>query len=46
MEVKLCENCIKELADYNPYNETPTITKVELKDCDNYTVNGKFVNVE
>lgn len=46
MEVHLCEGCIDMLKEHNPYTCPIKIVKVPIKQCDNYTVNGEFVNLE
>ena len=55
MRINLCKKCKEELNDYNPYvneegNMIP-ISELEInivseKKCDNYTLNGKFVNLK
>ena len=54
LKINLCENCAKELKNYNPYvdenGEIIPIEHIEInivsqEKCDNYTVNGKFVNL-
>lgn len=55
MKINLCKKCRKELEKYNPYVDENgnTIPIEELKinivpedKCDNYSINGKFVNLE
>ena len=55
LKVKLCKGCIEDLKHYNPYideNGNPVsideldIEEVSMKKCENYTVNGIFVNME
>ena len=46
LKVHLCKNCIEELKEYNPYTTEIEIEEVPVEKCDNYTVNGVFVNLE
>lgn len=47
MKVKLCENCIKDLKEYNPYIVNIDIKKVKsIKECDNYCDNNGILNSE
>lgn len=43
--VHLCDGCIEMLNEYNPYLDKIIIIKVPIEKCDNYTVNGEFVNL-
>ena len=54
MKINLCENCRKELENYNPYvdenGSTIPVNELEINivpedKCDNYTIDGKFVNL-
>ena len=44
--VHLCARCIDELRRHFPYTCNITVKEVPMRKCDNYTVNGKFVNLE
>lgn len=46
MKVHLCKNCIESLKEYNPYIVPIEIEEVPEEKCDNYTVDGKFVNLK
>jgi hypothetical protein len=47
MIVKLCDNCIRDLKDYNPYIVSIDIKKVEsIKECDNYCNENGILNSE
>ena len=55
MKINLCESCKKELEHYNPYideNGNPVSTNeleiniVPEEKCDNYTINGEFINLK
>lgn len=46
MIVHLCKNCIAMLSEYNPYVVQVKVEEVETEDCDNYTIDGKFVNLD
>ena len=35
MNIKLCEGCIKDLKEYNPYVVPIKILKVSKENCDN-----------
>ena len=54
IKINLCKNCAKQLKEYNPYidknGDTIPIEDIEInivpiEQCDNYTVNGIFVNL-
>jgi hypothetical protein len=47
MNVKLCNGCLKELKDYNPYIVDISIVKVKtIKECDNYCDSKGVLNVD
>lgn len=55
IKVRLCKNCANGLKEYNPYidkqGNTIPIENIEIKlvsveKCDNYTVDGIFVNLK
>ena len=37
--VHLCDGCIEELNEYNPYLYPIKVVKVAVQDCDNYEEN-------
>lgn len=43
--VHLCSGCIEMLKEYNPYLNRIVIVNVPIEKCDNYTVNGVFINL-
>lgn len=43
--VHLCKGCMEMLKEYNPYLDVVAIITVPIEKCDNYTVNGEFVNL-
>ena len=45
LKVHLCKDCIEMLKEESPYVVPIEIEEVPLEQCDNYTVDGKFVNL-
>lgn len=42
--IHLCRDCIADLKKYNPYVVPVKIVEVNIAKCDNYTIDGEFVN--
>ena len=42
--IHLCKDCIADLKKYNPYVVPVKIVEVNIAKCDNYTIDGEFVN--
>ena len=42
--IHLCRDCIADLKKYNPYVVPVKIVEVNISKCDNYTIDGEFVN--